>query len=1052
MNGTHHPGLRNRLLLTLDALPDGATVKGLIQFSDGPREAVLHTLEALRARGGVTCDAAGGGWRKKDSPLWERAAREAREAVRGEETDDPLLEGLGRMCDGRWLVGAELLLLLIRKFMKKGRSAGALLCLDLLLRCMREAAPPGRSESEDLRFVAVYKELLGASLYMGKRQDEILDMLGKARQACTVWGDARSVLLLDLYLGIAQQLNASHNTDIAFSLISNAIRGIKDFEDAELYESIGPALGVYYQIEGDFREASKFLKGRHSNRFLDKLDYLAEMGVRYRAGGLMITGRHAQAVGLLAGALREARLLRLPLPAKWRQVQLAQFLMWTGRQDAALELLDPVICRTDPVSETKLWIFCVRLLAFYFFHKGDLARAHHVLSSAMRDMAGKSERRPFYGFPWLLELLWAFEREGMPRVPGHDFENEVSLALRSPNKLFRGTALRIKAARQAAAGERPETVVESLRESLFYMESVKDPAGTARTRLALAESLREAGETAEAEMLYRQAYEVLHAYGQHDRPQVPPPGAHGLATRVPDGRARLDALRRLLDKELPLADSSCFVQCLVEMLCQELDLERAALFELDGGRLECAGACNISRAEMESQLFARRKNWLSARAGTHAPGLTVEKDYTGLCLPVSAGESRYLLFVESNFFPGHVTGQPPEVFAALAALLGEKLELLHSVRRQVDAVLQREDRRAKEAHERLLSRCGDVFITPSLQHSIHTFDQAARTDAPILITGETGAGKEGLARRAHEQSGRAGAFVPVHPGGMPEPLFESEFFGHEKGAFTGAHQRKIGLFEIADKGTLFIDEVGDIPMHVQVKLLRVLQEKSFHRVGGIREVRSDFRLLAATNRDLEKMVAEGAFRRDLYYRISVIPFSIPPLRQRPDDILFLAHKFIEQFSRRYGKSMARLTGRQRAQMLAYAWPGNIRELKSVLERAVILSTDSVLHLHLTGGPAEAKKGREARFLRGPHAEAPREPDNGSGRESDAGPLWEGLPSMEELEQRYIAHVLKMKKGKINGDDGALAVLGMKRSTLYMKIKKFKLDAVTQLYGDGGRAE
>ena len=1032
MDSTRHSILRNKLLLTLNALPGSASSRGLIEFSGAARAAAMLVLDDMRSRGWLSYDGGVDTWEKKAGQLWEGATAEARLEADGPGTgtDDPVLEGLVCLYDGRWLESGEIFLRAIRVFLKKGSSAGALVCLDLLALALRNIIAPGVNENEDARFVAVYKEFLGAALFMSKRLEAALSLLDKARRTSTAWGDVRSVLMLNLYEGCARQLAATHNTDIAFSHISNAIRGIKDFEDAELYDSIGPALGVYYQVEGDFREASKYLKERTQSQFLEKLDYFAELCTRYWAGGLVVVGRYGQAVGMLEGALREARLLHLPLQAKWRQAQLAQFLMWGGRRDEALELLDPVLCRTDPASETKLWIFCLRLLAFYFHHQGDVRRAHHIMTSLMRGVALQGDRRPFYGFPWLLELLWAFEKAGLPRIPGHDFERELSLALASPNKMFRGTALRIRAAVQELAGEKAQAVLETLGESLFYMESIRDPVGAARTKLALSRSLGASGASGEAEALYGQACEVLHAFGQHDCPEYAQCNEGKPAVYVPDGRAALESLRRQFDKELPLAENGYYAQRFVEAVCQELDMERAALFTAEDGELECVGVCNISPAERESPLFGPRRAWLLSRVGARAPDLVAENRRTALCLPVNAGDKRCLLFMEARYFPERITGQPAETFTGLAALLGDKLKLLLSVRSQMCAVLRRETSKAKEATVRL-GKSGDVFVTPSMGHSMHAFDQAARSDASMLIMGETGVGKEGLARRAHDQSGRIGPFVPVHPGGMPENLFESEFFGHEKGAFTGAHQKKTGLFEIADKGTLFIDEVGDMPLPVQIKLLRVLQEKSFLRVGGVREVRSDFRLVTATNRDLEKMVAEGTFRRDLFYRISVIPFRIPSLRQRPEDIPFLAEKFIEHFSIRYAKPLARLSEQQRLQLLAYQWPGNVRELKSVLERAVILSSDGRLDLRLTNGgpkngPAPVREREEQRLP----------------------PLWKGLPTMEELERSYIAHVLKVKKGRINGADGALAVLGMKRSTLYMKIRKYKLDAASQLYGEG----
>ncbi len=245
---------------------------------------------------------------------------------------------------------------------------------------------------------------------------------------------------------------------------------------------------------------------------------------------------------------------------------------------------------------------------------------------------------------------------------------------------------------------------------------------------------------------------------------------------------------------------------------------------------------------------------------------------------------------------------------------------------------------------------------------------------------------------------------------VPEPLVESELFGHEKGAFTGADRQKSGRVELAHTGTLFIDEIGDVPFPAQVKLLRVLQEKSFTRVGGTRTLASDFRLLAATNRDLAKDVAEGRFRQDLYYRLNVVPLRLPLLRERGEDIIFLAKEFLSQYARKYHRVLPDLRDDDIRALMAYPWPGNVRELKNVMERTAILSSGESLQLNL---PVSSGIDLEPSFTH--------------------------RPTMDELQSRYISHVLKMTGGRIGGPGGAAAVLGMKRTTLQARIRKLKIN-------------
>src|SRR5262249_15478290 len=235
--------------------------------------------------------------------------------------------------------------------------------------------------------------------------------------------------------------------------------------------------------------------------------------------------------------------------------------------------------------------------------------------------------------------------------------------------------------------------------------------------------------------------------------------------------------------------------------------------------------------------------------------------------------------------------------------------------------------------------------SPALRRVLKQVEAVARTDSTVLILGETGTGKELIARARHGLSPRPErTFVRLNCAAIPTGLLESELFGHEKGAFTGAISPKVGRFELADRGTLFLDEVGDIPPELQPKLLRALQEHEFERLGSTRTIRVDVRLVAATNRDLAQMVEEGKFRSDLYYRLKVFPVILPPLRERQEDIALLARHFTQRFARRMGRRIESIPTTVMNSLLRYHWPGNIRELQNVIERAVILSTGSALQV------------------------------------------------------------------------------------------------------------
>jgi formate hydrogenlyase transcriptional activator len=313
-----------------------------------------------------------------------------------------------------------------------------------------------------------------------------------------------------------------------------------------------------------------------------------------------------------------------------------------------------------------------------------------------------------------------------------------------------------------------------------------------------------------------------------------------------------------------------------------------------------------------------------------------------------------------------------------------------------------------------------VGNSEGLRRVLRKIETVAPTDSTVLIHGETGTGKELIARAVHTLSGRkANAFVKMNCAAIPTGLLESELFGHERGAFTGAISQRIGRFELAHRGTMFLDEVGEIPLELQPKLLRVLQEREFERLGSSRTLRTDARLIAATNRDLAEMVAEQTFRSDLYYRLNVFPVRIPPLRERTDDIPLLVRHFVQQFSRRNNRGIDTIPSETMEALVAYPWPGNIRELQNVIERAVIISRGSVLKVPTSD---LTPHGAAADLVRVPKPAT----------RAAAATL---RTTLDEAERTQILAALEQSRGVIAGPNGAAARLGMKRTTLQFRMRK-----------------
>ena len=362
----------------------------------------------------------------------------------------------------------------------------------------------------------------------------------------------------------------------------------------------------------------------------------------------------------------------------------------------------------------------------------------------------------------------------------------------------------------------------------------------------------------------------------------------------------------------------------------------------------------------------------------------------------------------------HSTGKPVLENGKVTRLIGNTLDIteqenaLEEIRRLKDElykenIVLREEINSTSMFEEVLG------TSAVLQRVLALAAKVAPTDSTVLIMGETGTGKELIARAIHKRSKRAErSFVGVNCAAIPSSLIMSELFGHEKGAFTGAVQRRLGRFELAEDGTLFLDEVGDLPLETQIALLRVLQEREFERVGGTEMLRCDVRVIAATNRDLNSGIAAGSFRSDLYYRLNVFPIELPPLRERKDDIPILVNYFVNRYAQRAGKKIDSIRKKSLDALQEYSWPGNVRELQNVIERSLIIVDSNEFSV-------------DGNWLSHEFQSSPRP------------------ASRISSEQEQIEAALVQTKGKVSGQDGAAAKLGMPPSTLESRIRSLKIN-------------
>jgi len=390
-----------------------------------------------------------------------------------------------------------------------------------------------------------------------------------------------------------------------------------------------------------------------------------------------------------------------------------------------------------------------------------------------------------------------------------------------------------------------------------------------------------------------------------------------------------------------------------------------------------------------------------------------KEDVSFICVPIRLGNETIGALSASRQFDERVSlDEDVRLLRIVASMISQAVRLRQAAQEERQRLMEESARLREQLKERFRP-ANIIGRSKAMQAVYDLISQVARSDTTVLLRGESGVGKELVAHAIHYNSARADKpFVKVSCAALPETIIESELFGHEKGAFTGAIARRQGRFELARGGTLFLDEIGDLSPHTQIRLLRVLQEKEFERVGGTETIKTDVRIVTATNRDLEALIEQGQFRQDLYYRLNVFPIHVPPLRQRKTDIMLLADHFVEKYGTAHSHNVRRISTPAIDMLVSYHWPGNVRELENCIERAVLLSDDDVIHGHHLPPTLQT-------------AEA-----------SGTPPAGDLQAALDGLERELILDALKSSRGNMTR---AARALGMSERIMGLRVKKHAID-------------
>ncbi|PKN24596.1 MAG: hypothetical protein CVU64_21755 [Deltaproteobacteria bacterium HGW-Deltaproteobacteria-21] len=880
----------------------------------------------------------------------------------------------------------------------------------------------GQPEAEAL-FVSTVLDLSNLRFRLGKNLDGVPKLLRQARDSADALGDRRSRALADLYMGRYSYF--SDNLDDALTALASGLDEVEELGDEDILSQSAEFVGLYYFLQGMYKEAIKHFdrailsgKSKKSGLVGSFLSYTFAYCAAY-------LGRFTQAVGVLDFHWRNWGQKSEPALAALFQSALGITLLMMGKKGQALYHLRGAYEESRRIQNSRSLLLAQAGLSYYHFLEGRIEESSRILNQSLTEAAKNDFAVRQYSFPWILEQYDEFRQLGGSHIPDFSFDDELDRIIKGPNIHLRGVAYRIMAKRAMKRCDESALVRSNLEASERYLKRSGDPVELAKTRSLMAQFELEAGDRAKASDLARKAWEGMStcegAFFPDELKFLIGDESDRETTRV-----HVELVERLLEMMEDFIPSTNLDELLSRVAAVSAEFhgaESCGLFwfpDSDSDRdPELRATHNLSQEEVKTSDFRAHLKMITQAFRRNKPMVVrvqeEVEDHTGanartvLCLPFEVGgKVRGVLYHRNAYMGNNFDLIDPTILQRISRQMSAYIERIWEYSRLMEKKMLMTAVRFSPL-EREKDQ-GIITEDPGMIDLLAQAEQVADSVASVLILGETGVGKGVLAQRLHAMSSRSQApFVVVDLTTIPESLVESELFGHEKGAFTGADRQTQGRIELANQGTLFIDEVGEAPLFVQKKLLRVIQEKSFVRIGGTRPLVSDYRLIVATNRDLAEEVSSGRFREDLFYRLNVVPITIPPLRKRGRDALLLARHFLNHYAWKHKRPGLTLTPEDESALLCYHWPGNVRELQNVIERAVLLARGSRVGLNL---PPRSKP-------------VPADP-------------FSDTPTADELFRRYLKFILQKTGGKLSGPGGAAKILGMKRTTLYSRMKKLDL--------------
>lgn len=728
-----------------------------------------------------------------------------------------------------------------------------------------------------------------------------------------------------------------------------------------------------------------------------------------------ICGESARGVGLIDAVRERAGRLGLRDVKIYSDLTTVLNLLESRRVGEVEPYLTDILSLPEEVAGHYVLWAANACKAYVLYHRGAMKESFRFLKQAHEH--SKQHGWPHHRGPWNFELLDALEKEGMV-YPEMCYESEITRVVNWPDMYMQGVGLRFRAQRAIERNGHRKEIEADLQRSLDLLSRSGARLEFARTQLLLARLRLHDGRSAEARHLIEEAWKTLSRVNEEafpadlrehvseeDREKLLIKTVVEVGTALGTVRNQSEVLQRIINLTMRLtrAERGGFF-----LLDEKAAPKLVASRNLDPAMVS-AGQSEIDWTTIK-EVAASGHEVIATGAGIRSVEGPAEKERGWMICTPAVLQDRVVgvLYLECNLIALEFPGEDLPLLRAIGnqvAIALDNVRAYEEIARLRDRL--EEETRVYKMELESSAQLGEIVGESKAMRLLSAqIEKVAPTDSSVLITGETGVGKGLVARVIHRLSYRAdGPFIPVSASTLTEGLVAGELFGHEKGAFTGASTKRIGRFELADGGTLFLDDVDNLNQDIQMRLLRTLQEKEFERVGGNETIRSDFRVISATNQDLHALTRSGHFRSDLYYRLNVFPIHIAPLRQRKEDVPALVLHFLNLYSAKIGKNPPRVSESQMRRLTDYEWPGNVRELQHIVERALILSDGGSLQLSGLG-------------------EFAAEPDA----------RWDFL-SLEEMERSYIVEVLRACNWRVSGRKGAARLLQVKPTTLYSKIRR-----------------